>query len=191
MVEMRSEETAMSSTQPGPFAPRAATRRRWLGMLSATAGAAALAACGAGATGGTTTSASPAGSGTTAGQAVDLRTLSGTVRVDGSSTVFPVSEAMAEEFQKATGGRVRVTVGISGTGGGFKKFCADETDVQDASRPILAAEMETCTGKEIRYIELPLAFDGLSIVVSPRNTWVDTLKVSELRKMWEPAAQGT
>src|SRR5687767_11046153 len=122
---------------------------------------------------------------------VALNTLTGTVTVDGSSTVFPVSEAMAEEFQKATGGKVRVTVGISGTGGGFKKFCAGETDVQDASRPIQKAEMDQCKASGVEFVELPVAFDGLSVMVSPRNTFVDCMKVSELKKMWEPEAQGT
>ena len=121
---------------------------------------------------------------------VDLRSLSGTITIDGSSTVFPISEAMAEEFQKATGGRVRVTVGISGTGGGFKKFCAGETDISDASRPITEKEIAACKEKGIQYIELPVAFDGLSVMVSPRNTFVDCLKVSELKRIWEPEAQG-
>jgi phosphate transport system substrate-binding protein len=120
----------------------------------------------------------------------DLKTLSGTVKVDGSSTVFPVSEAMAEEFQKATGAKVKVTVGISGTGGGFKKFCNDETDVQDASRPISSAEAVACTEKKVDWIELPVAFDGLAVIVSPKNTFLESIKISELKKMWEPEAQG-
>jgi phosphate transport system substrate-binding protein len=120
----------------------------------------------------------------------DLKTLSGTVKVDGSSTVFPVSEAMAEEFQKATGGKVKVTVGISGTGGGFKKFCNDETDVSDASRPMQSSEAVACAEKRIEWVELPVAFDGLSILVSPKNDFVKDIKVSELKKMWEPDAQG-
>ena len=122
---------------------------------------------------------------------VALNTLAGTIAVDGSSTVFPVSEAMAEEFQKATGGKVRVTVGISGTGGGFKKFCSNETDVQDASRPIQKAEMDACKQNNVEFVELPVAFDGLSIMVSPRNTFVDCMTVSELKKLWQPEAQGT
>jgi phosphate transport system substrate-binding protein len=122
---------------------------------------------------------------------VALNTLSGTIAVDGSSTVFPVSEAMAEEFQKATGGKVRVTVGISGTGGGFKKFCAGETDISNASRPITKAEIDQCKASGIDFVELPVAYDGLSVMVSPRNTFVDCVKVSELKKMWEPEAQGT
>ena len=98
---------------------------------------------------------------------------------------------MAEEFQKATGGKVRVTVGISGTGGGFKKFCAGETDISDASRPIQKAEIDQCKQNNIEFVELPVAFDGLSVMVSPRNSFVDCMKVSELKKMWEPEAQGT
>jgi phosphate transport system substrate-binding protein len=114
-----------------------------------------------------------------------------TVRIDGSSTVFPVTEAMAEEFQRTSAGRVRVTVGISGTGGGFQKFCNDELDIADASRPINRSEITACTQKEISFVELPVAFDGLSVVVSQSNTWVDSMTVSELKAMWSPEAQGT
>ncbi|MEC4889567.1 MAG: PstS family phosphate ABC transporter substrate-binding protein [Nitrospira sp.] len=112
------------------------------------------------------------------------------VKVDGSSTVFPITEAVAEEFQKETRGSVRVTVGISGTGGGFKKFCRGETDVQDASRPISASEMEACRASGIQYYELPIAFDALTIAVSQQATWIDSITVAELKKIWEPAAQG-
>ena len=122
---------------------------------------------------------------------VALNTLRGTVAVDGSSTVFPVTEAMAEEFQKATGGGVRVTVGISGTGGGFQKFCNNETDISDASRPISSREIQACQANGIQFVELPVAFDGLSVMVSPRNTFVDCMTVSELKKMWQPEAQET
>lgn len=115
--------------------------------------------------------------------------LSGNVKIDGSSTVFPVSQVMAEEFQKINPG-VRVTVGVSGTGGGFKKFCAGETDITDASRPINSSEMELCQKNNIEYIELPIAFDGLSVVVNSQNNSVDCLKVGELKKIWEPAADG-
>jgi phosphate transport system substrate-binding protein len=115
--------------------------------------------------------------------------LSGTVKVDGSSTVYPISEAMAEEFQKANSG-VQVTVASSGTGGGFKKFCAGETDISNASRPIKPEEVELCKKGNIEYIELPIAYDGLSVVVSPQNNFVDCLKVEELKKMWETSAQG-
>ncbi|HLI29241.1 MAG TPA: PstS family phosphate ABC transporter substrate-binding protein [Chloroflexota bacterium] len=121
---------------------------------------------------------------------VDLTRLRGTIRLDGSSTVFPISEAYAEEFQIAARGSVRVTVGISGTGGGFKKFCHDELDIADASRPISQHEIAECRAQGIAFVELPIAFDGLSVVVSPRNTFVDCLTVSELRTMWQSSAQG-
>ena len=113
-----------------------------------------------------------------------------TVKIDGSSTVYPISEAVAEEFQKAKKGRIKVTVGISGTGGGFKKFCRGETDISDASRPILAAEMKSCAEAGIKYVELPVAYDALTVVVNPKNTWIREIKVEELKKMWEPGAQG-
>ena len=111
------------------------------------------------------------------------------VKVDGSSTVYPITEAVAEEFLKMKKQAVQVTVGISGTGGGFKKFCRGETDVSDASRPISAKEMQACAEAGIKYVELPVAFDALTVVVNPKNTWIKELKVEELKKMWEPAAQ--
>ena len=113
-----------------------------------------------------------------------------TVKIDGSSTVFPITEAVAEEFQISKKGKVHVTVGIAGTGGGFKKFCKGETDISNASRPILAAEMQICKDAGIKYIELPIAYDALTVVVNPKATWIDTITVAELKKMWEPAAQG-
>ena len=113
-----------------------------------------------------------------------------TVKIDGSSTVFPITEAVAEEFQKAKKGAVKVTVGISGTGGGFKKFCRGETDVQDASRPITKKEMEACKEAGITYLEMPVAYDALTVVINPKNTWAKNMTVAELKKMWEPAAQG-
>jgi phosphate transport system substrate-binding protein len=112
------------------------------------------------------------------------------VKLDGSSTVFPVSEAVAEDFQKAKKGAVKVTVGISGTGGGFKKFCRGETDVSNASRPILKAEMAECAKAGIDYYELPVAFDALTVVVNPKNSFIKQLTIAEMKKMWEPAAQG-
>jgi phosphate transport system substrate-binding protein len=112
------------------------------------------------------------------------------VQIDGSSTVFPVTEAVAEEFQKAKKGKMKVTVGISGTGGGFKKFCRGETDISDASRPILKQEMEACKGAGVEYIELPVAFDALTVIVNPKNDWAASMTVAELKKAWEPAAQG-
>ncbi len=113
-----------------------------------------------------------------------------TVKIDGSSTVYPISEAVAEEFQKSKKGKIKVTVGISGTGGGFKKFCRGETDISDASRPILEKEMKACAEAGIKYVELPVAYDALTVVVNPKNTWIKEFKVEELKKMWEPSAQG-
>jgi phosphate transport system substrate-binding protein len=112
------------------------------------------------------------------------------VKVDGSSTVFPVTEAVAEDFQKAKKQQMKVTVGISGTGGGFKKFCRNEIDVSNASRPILKAEMAECKTAGIEYYELPVAFDALTVVINPRNTFIKQLTVAEMKKMWEPSAQG-
>ena len=113
------------------------------------------------------------------------------VKVDGSSTVYPVTEAVAEDFQKAERGATRVTVGISGTGGGFKRFCRGEIDVSNASRPILKSEMEECAKAGIEFFELPVAFDALTVVVNPKNTFLDKgITVEQLKKIWEPAAQG-
>ena len=112
------------------------------------------------------------------------------VKIDGSSTVYPITEAVAEEFQKSKKNAIKVTVGISGTGGGFKKFCRGETDISDASRPILKKEMEDCAKAGIKYVELPVAFDALTVVVNPKNTFIKQLTVAELKMMWEPGAQG-
>ena len=117
-------------------------------------------------------------------------TQQGAIKIDGSSTVFPISEAYAEEFQIQKRGKVRVTVGVSGTGGGLKKFCRGETDMANASRPISAEEMEACRKAGIKYFEVPVAFDALTVVVNPANTWAKALTVADLKKMWEPAAQG-
>jgi phosphate transport system substrate-binding protein len=112
------------------------------------------------------------------------------VKVDGSSTVYPITEAVAEEFQKAKKNAIKVTVGISGTGGGFKKFCRGETDISDASRPILKKEMDDCKSAGIEYFELPVAFDALTVVINPKNAFIKQLTIAEMKKMWEPAAQG-
>lgn len=112
------------------------------------------------------------------------------VKVDGSSTVYPITEAVAEEFQGEFRGRVRITIGISGTGGGFKKFCSGESDVSNASRPIKPSEVALCEKNGIGYIELPIAYDGLAVVVNKKNTWVDYFTVMELKRIWEPEAQG-
>jgi phosphate transport system substrate-binding protein len=113
------------------------------------------------------------------------------VSIDGSSTVYPVTEAVAEEFQNATKQSIKVTVGISGTGGGFKKFARGEIDISDASRPILKDEISAATENGIEFIELPVCFDALTVVVNPQNNWVDSITVEDLKKMWEPAAEGT
>jgi phosphate transport system substrate-binding protein len=112
------------------------------------------------------------------------------IKIDGSSTLFPVSEAVAEEFQKEKGGRVQVTVGISGTGGGFKKFTRGEIDMANASRPILKEEIDQAIANGIEYVELPVAFDALTVVVNRENDWLNSLTIDELKKIWEPAAQG-
>ncbi|MBW7901053.1 MAG: PstS family phosphate ABC transporter substrate-binding protein [Rhodocyclaceae bacterium] len=113
------------------------------------------------------------------------------IKIDGSSTVYPITEAVAEEFQKAKKNAIKVTVGISGTGGGFKKFCRGETDFSNASRPITAKEMEECKAAGVEYIEMPVAFDALTVVINPKNAFLKQATVEELKKMWEPAAQGT
>jgi phosphate transport system substrate-binding protein len=121
---------------------------------------------------------------------MDLGDLEGRILIDGSSTVYPVTQAMAEEFNQVAP-NVEIPVGISGTGGGFELFCAGETDISDASRPIKSDEAEICAQNGIEFIELPVAFDGLSVVVNPENDWVDCLTVEQLKVMWEPAAEGT
>jgi phosphate transport system substrate-binding protein len=112
------------------------------------------------------------------------------IKIDGSSTVYPITEAVAEEFQKMKKGSVKVTVGISGTGGGFKKFSRGETDISDASRPIVKKEIDVCKEAKIEYIELPVAYDGLAVMVNPKNNWVTSMTIAELKKIWEPAAEG-
>ena len=116
--------------------------------------------------------------------------LTGPVRMDGSSTVFPISEAVAEEYL-AEAPRVRVTVGVSGTGGGFKKFLNEEIDINAASRPIKDSEFEQANERGIQVLEIPVAFDGLSVVVNPENTWVDFLTTGELKRIWEPDSSVT
>jgi phosphate transport system substrate-binding protein len=113
----------------------------------------------------------------------------GSVAADGSSTVYPITEAVGEEFQKANP-RTRVTIGISGTGGGFKRFCAGETDISNASRPIKPTEVEACKAKGVEYIELPVAYDGLAIVANTKNDWAACMTVAELKTLWAPEAQG-
>lgn len=121
--------------------------------------------------------------------ASDSTHLSGDIKIDGSSTVYPISEAVAEEF-KVSHPDVKVTVGLSGTGGGFKKFGRGEIDINDASRSIKSTEDSLCKASNIGFIELKVAFDGLAVVVNPQNTWVNDITVAELKKIWEPEAQG-
>ena len=112
------------------------------------------------------------------------------IKIDGSSTVYPITEAVAEEFQKAKKNAIKVTVGISGTGGGFKKFCRDETDFSNASRPITKSEMELCKAAGVGYIEMPVAYDALTVVINPKNAFLKQATVAEMKALWEPAAQG-
>lgn len=112
------------------------------------------------------------------------------IKIDGSSTVFPISKVLAEKFQKEKANGVVVEVNFSGTTGGFKKFCAGETDISNASRPILAKEMQACKQAGVPYIELPVAFDALTVAVNPQNNWANEITLAELKKMWEPAAEG-
>jgi phosphate transport system substrate-binding protein len=111
------------------------------------------------------------------------------VRVDGSSTVYLISKIVSEEAAKQ--GIVTATVNESGTTGGFKKFCAGEIDISGASRPIQQAEIDACKAAGINFIELPIGYDGLAIVVNAKNTWADHLTIEELKRMWEPGAKGT
>jgi len=155
--------------------------RRTITLASLGALTFTLAACG-----NQTSNNQATGGGETGGGSSEL---SGSVTIDGSSTVFPVSEAMAEEFQQKYND-VRVTVGVSGTGGGFQKFCNGETDISDASRPIKTSEMEKCQQNDIQFIEIPVAFDGLSVVKHPENDWVECMTTQELETIWKPEAQG-
>lgn len=170
--------------------------RVWLlGLLLAVGFA--LAACGGGgqeqaeepaaASSGESSSAGSSGSSSSSGSAAGGADegLRGEIQIDGSSTVFPITEAVADAFRFEQGG-VAVTVGVSGTGGGFKRFCAGETDISGASRPVREAEVELCAEAGVEFIELPVAFDGLTVVVNPENDWVDQLTVGELHRIFRP-----
>lgn len=113
-----------------------------------------------------------------------------TIKIDGSSTVFPITQVIAKEYQANPNTKAQVTVDISGTSGGFKKFCAGETDISNASRPISTEEMEVCKKNNIQYVEIPIAFDALSVVINPQNDWAKDITIKELKKIWEPAAEG-
>ena len=132
---------------------------------------------------------SACGGGGTSNPQGGAATSAAVITADGSSTVAPVTEAVAEEFQRANPG-TKVTVGTSGTGGGFQKFCRDETDISDASRPISKSEADACAKTGVTYVELPVAYDGLAVVVHPKNTWAASMTVAELKTLWEPGAQG-
>jgi phosphate transport system substrate-binding protein len=112
------------------------------------------------------------------------------IKIDGSSTVYPITEAIAKNFQMAQKDAIKVTVDISGTGGGFMKFCRGEIDIANASRPIQRKEMKACNKARVEYVELPVAFDPVTVVVNSENNWLKTITVAELKKMWQPAAQG-
>lgn len=113
-----------------------------------------------------------------------------TIKIDGSSTVYPITEAVAEKFQVEEKGRVHLTVGTSGTGGGFKKFCRGETDIQNASRPIKESEIKDCSQAGVKFLELPIAFDAIVIAINPQNDWISDISIDDLKKIWEPEAQG-
>lgn len=115
--------------------------------------------------------------------------LEGSIKIDGSSTVYPITEAIAEEF-RAEGPNVKITVGYSGTGGGFKKFYRGETDINDASRAIKDKEVAACEVAGIAYQQLSVAYDGLAVVVNKNNDWATSMTVEELKKLWEPEAKG-
>ncbi len=115
--------------------------------------------------------------------------LEGSIKIDGSSTVYPITEAVAEEF-KLIQPDVKVTIGFSGTGGGFKKFARKETDISDASRPIKVKEAKACEEVGLKYLSLTVAYDGLAVIINPANDWAESITVEELKKIWEPAAQG-
>jgi phosphate transport system substrate-binding protein len=112
------------------------------------------------------------------------------VKIDGSSTVFPITQAIAKEFQAAPNNKIQVEVAVSGTTGGFEKFCTGKTSINNASRPILQAEIAVCKKNGVRFMEFPIAFDALSVIVNPQNDWAKDITIAELKKMWEPAAQG-
>jgi len=128
---------------------------------------------------------------TAAPASTETATAAQVIQLDGSSTVYPISEAVAEEFQTQNQGKLKVTVGVSGTGGGFKKFCRGELDIASASRPIQKSEMEACTAAGIKYYELPIAYDALTVVVNPGNTFLSTATIEQLKQIWAPESQGS
>ncbi len=156
------------------------------GQEQATQAPAATAAPGSGTA---ETGSQPADTPVPATDPAQFAALEGDINIDGSSTVFPITEAMAEEFGYATNGNVKITVGVSGTGGGFKKFCAGEIVITDASRPIKQSEVELCVEGRVEFIELPVAIDGLSVMVNPDNDFIECMTVDELHTIWAPEAE--
>lgn len=112
------------------------------------------------------------------------------IKIEGSSTVYPITKVVANKFELTRKNVVKVAVDISGSSGGFKKFCRGEIDIANASRPILRKEMADCKNSRVQYVEIPVAFDAITVAVNPDNNWLTTLTVAELKKIWEPAAQG-
>lgn len=112
------------------------------------------------------------------------------IQIDGSSTVYPITQAVADNFQAAKKNTTNVTIGISGSGGGFKKFCRGEIDIVNTSRPILNSEMKDCKNARVQYVEIPVAFDALTVAINPENAWSTSMTIAQLKKIWEPAAQG-
>ena len=166
------------------------TPKLFVAIIVAALGALVLTmtACGGGEPGQSTSRSQPATDAPPAKASTDL---SGTIEIDGSSTTYPITEAMAEEFGDLTDGNVKVVVGISGTGGGFKKFCAGETVVSNASRPIKQKEIDLCAEAGIEYVEIPVAIDGLSVMVNPGNDFVECVTIDELHTLWRPEAEET
>ncbi|ACK68003.1 phosphate binding protein [Rippkaea orientalis PCC 8801] len=113
------------------------------------------------------------------------------ITIDGSSTVYPITQAVVESYKQTAKNPVTITLSVSGTGGGFREFCEGKTDISNASRPILREEMTLCNRNNVRYIELPIAFDALTVVVNPQNTWLDTITTEELKRIWQPEAGDT
>lgn len=146
-----------------------------------------LAACGAPQNDSATATSAPAA----APVAAPANVAAQVIQVDGSSTVYPITEAVAEEFQIQNQGKLKVTVGVSGTGGGFKKFCRGELDIANASRPIQKSEMDACAAAGIGYFELPIAYDALTVVVNPQNSFLSTATIAQLKQIWAPESQGT
>ncbi|MCY4555459.1 MAG: substrate-binding domain-containing protein, partial [Chloroflexi bacterium] len=190
---------ACSAAEQAPATPAGSGAAAGSAAADNTTSGSTTASSSATTTSGSTTGSSSATTGSTgssAGQAekaVDpgmYASLSGDIPIDGSSTVFPITEAVAEQFGGLTDDNVRVVVGISGTGGGFKKFCANETVISDASRPIKQKEVDLCAAAGVEYIELPVAIDGLSVVVNPENDFVDCMSVEQLNKIWSPESEG-